>query len=169
MLFFRITPSAPHPVLSAAALAAIYAHARRDYPNECCGMAWGRRDQRILNHVTPCRNAQGRLHAENPAQFIRGARYAYSFEPADVVALQRSLAGEIPARMIYHSHVDSSAYFSDLDQALARVNDAPAYPVEYLVVEVRSNGPLGAKQFAWDIDALKYVEVRCYGRTTLAN
>ena len=30
-----------HPILSPEALAEIYAHARRDYPEECCGIIYG--------------------------------------------------------------------------------------------------------------------------------
>ena len=33
--------TAPHPALTAEALAEIYAHARREHPNECCGIVFG--------------------------------------------------------------------------------------------------------------------------------
>jgi len=155
-------PSAPHPRLSADALEAIYAHARRDYPNECCGIAWGPRDQPIADRATACENVQDRLHAEDPARFIRDARTAYNLDAKDILALQESLDGDTPARIVYHSHVDVGSYFSETDQAVARFDGEPAYPVEYVVVDIRADGPRGARQFAWDAGQRKYVEVGAY-------
>lgn len=155
-------PSAPHPRLSADALEAIYAHARRDYPNECCGIAWGPRDQPIADRATACENVQDRLHAEDPARFIRDARTAYNLDAKDILALQESLDGDAPARIVYHSHVDVGSYFSETDQAVARFDGEPAYPVEYVVVDIRADGPRGARQFAWDAGQRKYVEVGAY-------
>ena len=155
-------PSAPHPALSAGALEAIYAHARRDYPNECCGIAWGPRDQPIADRTTACENIQDRLHAEDPARFMRGARTAYNLDVRDIVALQESVRGDTPARIVYHSHVDAGSYFSATDQAVATLNGEPAYPVEYVVVDIRADGPRGARQFAWDPEQKKYVEVGEY-------
>ena len=155
-------PSAPHPRLSADALEAIYAHARRDYPNECCGIAWGPRDQPIADRATACENVQDRLHAEDPARFIRDARTAYNLDAKDILALQESLDGDTPARIGYHSHVDVGSYFSETDQAVARFDGEPAYPVEYVVVDIRADGPRGARQFAWDAGQRKYVEVGAY-------
>ena len=67
-----------------------------------------------------------------------------------------------PAKIVYHSHVDVGAYFSDTDQAAARFDDEPAYPVEYVVIDSQKDGPRGAKQFAWSEAEKKYVEVAHY-------
>ena len=42
------------------------------------------------------------------------------------------------------------------------MDDEPAYPVEYVVVDIKADGPHGAAQFAWDDELKKYVEVRRY-------
>lgn len=155
-------PSAPHPILSAGALEEIYAHARREYPSECCGIVRGPRGQAIADQVTACENIQDRLHAENPARFIRTSRTAYNLDARDILALRESLGGDSPALIVYHSHVDAGSYFSEADQAVARFNGEPAYPVEYVVVDIRADGPRGATQFAWDTRQRKFLEVGAY-------
>jgi proteasome lid subunit RPN8/RPN11 len=151
-----------HPIVTAPALAEIYAQAQREYPKECCGMVFGPRAEAVADRVRPCVNIQDQLHAEDPVQNPRDARTAYNLGASDLFALQKSLRGDTPAKIVYHSHVDVGAYFSDTDQAAARMDDEPAYPVEYVVVDVKSDGAHGAAQFAWDAAKKTYVEVRRY-------
>lgn len=160
------TPPAPatgaHPIVSPDALAAIYAHARRDYPHECCGMIFGPRDTPIADRAVACANIQNRLHAEDPARFERDARTAYNFDAPDLFKLQRSLRGEQPAKIVYHSHVEVGAYFSKTDEAAALFDGEPSFPVEYVVIDVKADGARGAVQFAWDPAARAFVEVARY-------
>jgi proteasome lid subunit RPN8/RPN11 len=157
-----VTTKGPHPRLSPAALEEIYAHARRDYPSECCGIVFGPKAEAIADRVKACRNIQDQLHAEDPVLHPRTSRIAYNLEPAEIFALEKSLRGETPAKIVYHSHIDVGAYFSETDQAAARFGDEPAYPVEYVVVDVKKDGTHGARQFAWDEAAATYVEVDQY-------
>jgi proteasome lid subunit RPN8/RPN11 len=152
----------PHPTVAPAALAAMYEHARRDYPRECCGIVFGPRAEPIADSARACRNIQDDLHAEDPATHTRDATTAYNFEAADLFLLQKSLRGETPAKIIYHSHCNVGAYFSPTDQEAARFDDEPACPVEYVVIDIQKDGPRGAKQFAWDDDQKTYVEVAAY-------
>jgi len=156
-----MTPG-PHATVTPEALAEIYAHARREYPKECCGMVFGPRSDAVADQAKACANIQDQLHAEDPAMHTRDARTAYNLGAADLFALQKSLRGDAPVKVVYHSHVEVGAYFSDTDQAAARMDDEPTYPVEYLVVDIKADGPHGAAQFAWDADLEKYVEVRRY-------
>jgi adenylyltransferase/sulfurtransferase len=151
-----------HPVVSPAALTEIYAHARREYPNECCGIIHGPRDSDAADRASARLNVQNRLHAEDPARYPRDARTAYNFDTKDLFDLQRSLRGDSPAKIIYHSHVDVGAYFSKEDAAAALCEDEPWYPVEYVVVDVRSDGARAAAQFAWDPETRAFVEVARY-------
>jgi adenylyltransferase/sulfurtransferase len=160
------TPPPPHPVLTADALAAIYAHARKDHPNECCGIVYGPRDAPAASHAVACVNIQDRLHDEDPDRHQRTARTAYNLDAADLFKLQKSLRGPEPAKIVYHSHVDidgDGAYFSATDQAVAQLDGEPTYPVEYVVVDIKADGPHGAAQFAWDPAQKKYVEIGRYG------
>lgn len=149
-------------MVTAEALEEIYAHARREYPRECCGIIFGPRDQPRADKVRACVNTQDQLHAEDPLLHPRDARIAYNLGPGDLFALGKSLRGDTPAKIVYHSHVDVGAYFSETDQAAARMGDEPAYPVEYVVVDAQADGTHGAAQFAWDEARRTYVEVRRY-------
>lgn len=151
-----------HPIVTAEALAEIYAHAQKDYPKECCGIVFGPKDAPEANRAQICRNIQDDLHAEDPVQFSRDAHTAYNFDAGDIFRLQKSLRGTEPAKLIYHSHANVGAYFSDTDQAAAKMGDEPAYPVEYLVVDVQRDGVKCAVQFAWNDAQKLYVEVRRY-------
>ena len=152
----------PLPTIAAGALAAIYAHARRDYPRECCGIVFGPKAEAIADRAQACRNIQDELHAKDPVTHERDGRTAYNFQTSDLFLLQKSLDEDVPAKIIYHSHCEVGAYFSATDQEVALFGDEPAYPVEYLVVDVRQDGPHGAKQFAWDDERKQYVEVAAY-------
>jgi proteasome lid subunit RPN8/RPN11 len=160
-----VSTKGPHPRLSPAALEEIYAHARRDYPSECCGIVFGPRGQPLADRAKPCLNIQDQLHAEDPGLHPRTSRNAYNLETKEIFALEKSLRGETPAKIVYHSHIDVGAYFSPTDQAAARFGDEPAYEVEYVVVDVKSDGVHGARQFAWDDQAREYVEVDQYAST----
>lgn len=152
-----------HPTVTPQALAEIYAHARRDYPKECCGIVFGPKGTDLADKVRACMNIQDDLHADDPVTHPRDAGTAYNLDAVDLFALQKSFRGEHPAKLVYHSHIDVGAYFSDTDQAAAKMGDEPAYAVEYLVVDVKANGTHGSAQFAWDDEQRKYVEVRRYG------
>jgi proteasome lid subunit RPN8/RPN11 len=152
----------PHPVLGAEALAEMYAHARRDYPNECCGIVFGPKGAPLADRAVACVNTQNDLHAMDPVANPRDARTAYNLGAGDLFKLSKSLRGDAPAKLIYHSHVDVGAYFSDTDQAAAQMDGEPSYPVEYVVIDVRSDVVGGAAQFAWDAAERRYVEVGRY-------
>lgn len=156
------TVAPPHPIVSPEALAEIYAHARREYPNECCGIIHGPKSAPVADRVVACANIQNRLHAEDPIRFERDARTAYNLDAPDLFKLERSLRGDHPAKIVYHSHVDVGAYFSDTDKAAALFDGQPSYPVEYVVIDVKSNGARCAVQFAWDAVRASFVEVARY-------
>ena len=85
--------SPPHPVLTAEALDAIYAHARREHPNECCGIVYGPKAQPSAARAVACVNIQNELHAEDPTRHTRDARTAYNLGAGDLFKLR-----EEPAR-----------------------------------------------------------------------
>jgi adenylyltransferase/sulfurtransferase len=134
----------------------------RDYPKECCGIVFGPRGQAIADKARNCTNIQDELHAEDPVLHTRDSRTAYNLGASDLFALQKSLRGDTPAKIVYHSHVDVGAYFSDTDQAAARMGDEPAYPVEYLVIDVSAGTVRGSAQFVWDEAQRHYVEACRY-------
>lgn len=130
-----------------AVLAACYADARRCYPNEACGLLLGPADASLVDEVRVCENQQDRLHERDPATHPRTARTAYALGFADLRALDASLSGARPAKIIYHSHVDVGAYFSAEDERAATFDGELIYPVDYLVIDCQRDGVRGAKLF----------------------
>ena len=141
--------------LPRAALDDIYAHAREGYPEEVCGfvMAGG--------EVRRCENQQNKMHALDPETYPRTAKTAYFLGFKDLKFLDQSLKSERPVRVIYHSHVDVGAYFSDEDVRAAAPDGEPLFPVEYLVVDVRADGVREARLFRFE--GGRFLEVARHG------
>jgi proteasome lid subunit RPN8/RPN11 len=130
-------------VLDSQALQAIYRHAAETYPEECCGFVFA--DARV--HCGE--NIQNQLNQLDPEVYRRSAANGYTFAVADTLLLNRSLRGDNPVRVIYHSHPDVGAYFSREDEDKALFLGQPIHPVAYLVVDVRAGQAQGAKLFEW--------------------
>jgi proteasome lid subunit RPN8/RPN11 len=145
----------PAPIAIPDALRAqIYAHARAAFPAECCGYLTGPAAGGAADAAIPCRNAvPDGLHPTEPH---RGAEAGFVIAGAELLAFARSFDGPRPARVVYHSHPNGRAYFSAVDQELAR---GPAYPVQHLVVGVTPAGVTEAAQLAWSDAAGAYVEI----------
>lgn len=138
----------PVPRIDPTALAACYADARRCHPEESCGFLLGPADAARCDEARPCENQQNRMHARDPERFPRDATTAYSLALKDIRVLEDSAATARPVKIIYHSHVDRGAYFSDEDHRAALFFDGtPTYPVDYLVISCHQDRVHGAKLF----------------------
>ncbi|AMW85132.1 Sulfur carrier protein adenylyltransferase ThiF [Pseudomonas yamanorum] len=131
-------------VLSPTALEQIYAHADRSYPEECCGFVFADGTVHLGSNI------QNELHRKNPEMYSRSAANGYTFSVADTLMMNKAFRSDNPVVVIYHSHPDVGAYFSDEDQDKALFMGEPIYPVSYLVVDVRQGKTQGSKLFAWD-------------------
>lgn len=98
------------------------AHARRDHPDEACGVIAGS-DYASPTRFIPMVNA-----ARSPT--------FYEFDSADLLRLYREMddRDEVPA-VIYHSHTATEAYPSRTDIAYASEPDA-----HYVLVSTRECG-----------------------------
>jgi [CysO sulfur-carrier protein]-S-L-cysteine hydrolase len=126
--------------IPAALLARIYQHARAAFPDECCGYLAGAGDVAAgvrVDEVVPCTNTQ-----DAPD---RGPDRGFAIDGAELLAFARSFDGPRPARVVYHSHPNGRAYFSDTDRDLAL---GARYPVQHLVVGVTADGVTECAQFA---------------------
>ena len=147
-------------ILTEAELAHIRKHAEADYPAECCGVVLVRDGDPAGREIRACRNIQDAKHAEDPARFPRAARHAYFMDPHDIQAFSRREAEGYRVHVIYHSHVDAGAYFSETDRGNALVNGEPAYPgVTYVVVAVHGGRAVNANAFRWDSAAREFAGV----------
>jgi proteasome lid subunit RPN8/RPN11 len=140
-------------------LETIYRQARDEYPNECCGWLAGEKDANAVSIVKACVNMQAQ--GQHPTAPNRPAETAYVFGAEDLMELNRSLDGDTPPRIIYHSHPNGHAYLSETDRNVATSpwGDGPAYPVQQLVVGLDGQRVVEAALFAWFDDGDGFVEV----------
>ncbi|MBI2218499.1 MAG: M67 family metallopeptidase [Candidatus Rokubacteria bacterium] len=144
-------------ILTPDELAALVEHAVREYPRESCGVIVARGDER---RVIRCRNIQDDLHGRDPVRHPRDARTAYYIDPLDLLRIGRLEGEGFSIAVIYHSHADAGAYFSETDRARALVVDEPAYPdTTYVVTSVRAGRPEGVAAFRWDAAARDFAAV----------
>jgi proteasome lid subunit RPN8/RPN11 len=74
-------------------------------------------------------------------------------------AIRRGEAEGRPVKVLYHSHLDVGAYFSDTDAAVAKGGqDEPPWDLAYLVTSVRGGVVDDRKLFVWDPAARSFVE-----------
>ena len=77
------------------------------------------------------------------------------------LARPQALDGHEPPLVIYHSHPNGRAYFSDTDKAVATDpwGEGPTFPCQQLIVGVLADRVVEAAQFAWSDSAGGFVEV----------
>ena len=143
-------------------LAEVYRHARQEYPNECCGWLVGSKNGDGVERVRRAVNAYD--PSSHPTAPDRTAETAYVIDGEDLLELNRSLDGEEPPRVIYHSHPNGRAYFSETDRRVATDpwSDGPAYPVQQLVVGIDDRRVVEARLFEWDDSTKDFVEVATF-------
>lgn len=128
--------------------AAIERQAVEEYPAEACGVVMVRGTERRLLR---CRNIQDELHARDPRRYPRDARTAYHMATEDRLAMIRLEAEGFTPAVIYHSHVDADAYFSETDRRQALLGGEPIYPeATWVVVSVVEGRVTGFAAFRWD-------------------
>ena len=150
--------------ISEELLAQLYAHARVAFPAECCGYLVGPRGADRAVAVMACTNAQpGAGHrtpsSVGPEASQRTPETGFSIAGRELFELVRSLDGPRPARVVYHSHTNGRAYFSELDHAFASADGRPVYPVQHLVIGVVATGVTEIAQFGWSDALNRHVEL----------
>ena len=140
--------------------AAIYAHALATFPAECCGYLIGPAGpagsigEDRVDSAVPCRNAQ--LDGGHPIAPHRSAETGFVIAGAELLAFARTFDSDQPARVVYHSHTNGRAYFSEIDREMAA---GPTYPVQHLVIGVAAGAVTEAAQFAWSDAERAYIEI----------
>lgn len=157
----------PLPTIPAEVLVDIYEHAQEAYPEECCGFLIGPAYHPSIAEARRCENQQNRYHQLDPEHFPRTAREAYYLGGKDLRFLAESLSSSQPVKIIYHSHPDVGAYFSEEDTraALGRDPDEtaqPQYPVDYIVIDAQADHIGGAKLFRWAPEKRTFIEAATY-------
>ena len=125
-------------------LAECHAQGVQAYPEESCGFIVGNlNDAESLETVHPMRNIMNELHEEDPEQYPRTGRDGYMIDPREHMKLERSLKKEgKQIKVIYHSHPDVGAYFSEKDKEDALWNGNARYPgITFLVCATNQGKP----------------------------
>ncbi|HSE91983.1 MAG TPA: Mov34/MPN/PAD-1 family protein [Methylomirabilota bacterium] len=140
-------------ILAPDELDAIRRQAVEEYPNECCGVVMVRgRDRQVVR----CRNIQDELHALDPVRHPRTARTAFNIGKDDHDRIASLQAQGFELAVIYHSHVDVGAYFSETDRRMAMMGQDPRrhdplYPdVTHVVMAVTRDGVEQVNAFRWN-------------------
>lgn len=109
--------------ISQAYVDAIVAHARRDFPDEACGVIAGPEGSDETARLIPMTNA------DRSPTFFR-------FDPAEQLALYREMDdNDEEVVVVYHSHTSTEAYPSRTDISYAAEPQA-----HYLLVSVAETG-----------------------------
>ena len=109
--------------LDQATYDAIVAHAKRDHPDEACGIVAGAAGSDVPSRHVPMINAAG-----SPT--------FYEFDSGELLALYKEMwAKDEEPVVIYHSHTATEAYPSRTDIGLAGEPDA-----HYVLVSTREHG-----------------------------
>lgn len=138
-------------ILTPEELVRVQAQAVAEYPAECCGVLLARGAPGSDRLLMACRNIQNELHAKDPVRHPRDARTAYFIDPRDLLTIGRREGEGYRVATIYHSHIDTGAYFSATDRQNALINGEPAYPdAVYVVLSVVEGRVVDAAAFVWD-------------------
>jgi len=136
----------------------IFQEAVEGYPEEVCGLCAGEKID-TADSIYTCKNIQNKLHAEDPKKYPRTAVNAYNIDPEDWMEIMcKTQSEEKTLNVIYHSHIDCEAYFSEEDQRMAApIDGEPSYPdLVYLVISVVDKKISGTATFAWNQTEKKF-------------
>ena len=128
---------------------------------ESCGLLLGPAGEPLLvDAVVPMENRANKLHRLDPETYPRTGRMYFDLDPLKFErAVRDGDANGRPVKVLYHSHLDVGAYFSEMDaQAATMGGDAPSYDLVYLVTSVRGGVVDDRKLFVWSRDAKTFVE-----------
>lgn len=128
---------------------------------ESCGVLRGpESDAALVDEIVVMENRAAKLHAMDPETYPRTARMYFDIDPLKFERLVS--AGEKdgrPVKILYHSHLDAGAYFSETDaQAATMGGPEPTFDLAYLVTSVMKGAVDAHKLFVWDPKTKTFIE-----------
>jgi proteasome lid subunit RPN8/RPN11 len=145
--------------IARAVLDDIEAHAREAYPSEACGFITGPADNPpLIDRSVREENIADTLHARYPDRFPRTSREYFEFDALRFKrAFETGQADGRPVKVVYHSHCDHDAYFSDTDAETFAPWGELMVPCAFLVVSVRGGAVRDRKLWIHE-DGRQFVE-----------
>ena len=137
---------------------------------EACGVLSGpaasSSEPLAVDEATRWPNLANRYHRADSEGYPRTGRTYFLIDPLKFSrAIAAAETAGRPVKVLYHSHLDCGAYFSETDAATALAGgEEPAYELAFLVVSVRGDGRGGGasvddrKLFLWDAAGKRFVE-----------
>jgi proteasome lid subunit RPN8/RPN11 len=133
--------------IDASVMKEIEAHALEAYPSESCGFVFGPADQPAkLDASQREENEADKYHKLDPATFPRTSNTYFKIN--ELRAARTFEEGQThgrPVKVIYHSHCDAGAYFSEEDAATFANDGQLMWPCAYIVVSVM-NGEIAERR-----------------------
>jgi proteasome lid subunit RPN8/RPN11 len=119
-------------------LEGMHAHALETYPSECCGFASGpASDPKVVNAAVRELNEADKYHKLDPITFPRTSTTYFKInELRAAKAFDQGEKTGQPIKVIYHSHCDAGAYFSQEDAATFASDNLLMWPCAFIVVSV---------------------------------
>jgi len=116
----------------------IHQHALETYPSECCGFASGPASEvGAVNAAVRETNEADKYHKLDPITFPRTSTTYFKInELRAAKAFDQGEKNGQPIKVIYHSHCDAGAYFSQEDAATFASDNLLMWPCAFIVVSV---------------------------------
>lgn len=136
-------------------------HAKREFPDECCGVILGRLSDPSHNEVRPCANIQRELKEKYPHLYTRDADTGYYMDPKDLKsAFDEASARGLEVIGFYHSHPNHDAYWSSEDHraSMWAGTDEPSFPdTSHVVISVYKGEVRDIAIFAWRQEVKQFI------------
>lgn len=116
----------------------IEAHAVECFPSECCGFVSGPANETaLLDASVRETNEADKFHKLDPVTFPRTSTTYFKINELRAArAFDQGEASGRPIKVIYHSHCDAGAYFSQEDAATFASDNQLMWPCAFIVVSV---------------------------------
>ena len=126
----------PAMVIPGRILNELYTHALETLPEECCGLIVGD-DRERFERLVRCRNEMTQRHRSDPERYPRDGREAFCMNEGDYqLVLEQAEDAEERVTAVYHSHVGTGAYLSEIDLRYAEGTEFPFRQADQIVVAV---------------------------------
>jgi adenylyltransferase/sulfurtransferase len=126
----------PPVVMPAPILHELYRHALETQPEECCGLILGTAAERYQDLVR-CRNEMTQRHQKDPLRYPRDGHEAFYMTESDYVrAMEKAKEDGREITAVYHSHVGSGVYLSEMDLEYAASPLFPFPDADHIVVSL---------------------------------
>lgn len=124
--------------IARAVLTDIEAHALECYPSECCGFVSGPASAaHTLDASVREVNEADKFHKLDPITFPRTSTTYFKINELRAArAFDQGEGSGRPIKVIYHSHCDAGAYFSQEDAATFASDNQLMWPCAFIVVSV---------------------------------